>query len=140
MRHSQPVLRCLKAKSDGISPALDDRSAESDRRPRRLLLCLQCRRPITDDEARIDVAGRHEHTCANPHGHAFHIGCFALAPGCVGVGPDESYWSWFPGYAWRLVLCRTCHIHLGWLFSMTGSHFYGLILNRLVESSPDDEP
>jgi hypothetical protein len=108
----------------------------AERVSRQRLLCAQCRLEITSDEARIEVAGQHEHTCANPHGFAFHIGCFASAPGCAGVGRAETYWSWFPGYSWRLVLCRGCHAHLGWLFAAGGARFYGLILDRLVRD-PD---
>lgn len=103
-----------------------------DRARRRQLLCARCLLPVTDDEARFEALGRHEHVCANPHGFAYHIGCFTTAPGCVGIGPEESYWSWFPGYSWQLALCRGCHGHLGWRFRAAASIFYGLILDRLL--------
>ena len=82
--------------------------------------------------------GRHDHVCANPHGIAFEIGCFAHARGSMAVGPRSSEFSWFPGYTWQLNACRTCHAHLGWRFQASGRHFHGLILNRLLPSDADD--
>lgn len=122
-------------KGDRTGDRTADIDAERDsgdgRDPRRLV-CVRCQLPITSEHARIEVLGQHEHTCTNPHGFAYRIGCFAAAPGCVGVGQPESFWSWFPGYSWQLVLCRACHAHLGWLFRAADSGFHGLILDRLA--------
>lgn len=100
------------------------------RRNARALICVRCRYPISSDAQRINVAGAHSHTCTNPHGIVYHIGCFSAAPGCVSVGPRLSQHSWFQGYRWQVAICSNCHEHLGWLFH--GEHgFYGLIHARL---------
>jgi len=54
--------------------------------------------------------------------------------------------SWFPGYAWTIILCPKCGQHLGWHFGSAvrnlghaGQHakdeFYGLILENLLSDS-----
>lgn len=96
------------------------------------LVCARCGRVVTTLAARVDRAGGHEHTFANPHGLVFHIGCFGAAPGCVTSGAPSTEHTWFPGHAWQVAVCRTCDEHLGWLFSGDG-RFHGLILDRLQE-------
>lgn len=96
------------------------------------LCCVRCGHAITDATARLAVQGRHVHFCSNPLGIEFQIGCFRWAPGLVGVGELSDFWTWFPGYCWRVGLCGRCELHLGWCF--TGEEvFYGLILDRLRE-------
>ena len=116
----------------GASPQLEQllaRIHETDKRPP-WLLCRSCGQRITDNEARIPIGDRHEHTVTNPHGFTFHIGCFDSAPGVVEEGEPSSYFSWFAGYHWRIVICQGCRWHLGWRFDDADSHFYGLILDR----------
>lgn len=71
----------------------------------------------------------------NPHGHVFEVGCFATAH-VRSIGPASHFFSWFPGYAWRVALCPGCGAHLGWAYG-DDAGFFGLILPRLVE---DAEP
>ena len=33
------------------------------------------------------------------------------------VGTPSTEYSWFPGYAWTILECRTCHNHIGWKFT-----------------------
>ena len=66
-------------------------------------------------------------------GAVFKIGCFGSAVGCTARGTSEAYWSWFPGYSWRIEVCSGCAEHLGWLFTSTDHDFHGLILDRLTE-------
>jgi hypothetical protein len=94
---------------------------------------VRCRQSITSRAAGIAVCGGHQHTCVNPHGIRFSIGCFARARGLVPFGEQSTYWSWFAGHSWQIELCSECGEHLGWIFRTTGSHFHGLILDRLVE-------
>jgi hypothetical protein len=65
----------------------------------RALLCTGRRRRVTSTEARIDVAGRHEHECVNPHGWRWRNGCFAIAEGLIVASEPESYWILQP--LWR---------------------------------------
>ncbi len=99
------------------------------------LCCRACGEPITEPDARIQMAGRHHHRCTNPLGHRFEIGCFAHAAGCRCLGPATREHTWFAGYGWRIALCSGCGNHLGWRYESVASEFYGLILDQLVERS-----
>jgi hypothetical protein len=104
----------------------------------RLLLCAACGHGITSASACTTRSGRHSHTFANPHGFVFHIGCFATAPGCRASSTPSIDFTWFPGFAWQIGVCRGCGEHLGWLFRSAEDTFCGLILDRLVEQGGDD--
>lgn len=107
------------------------RGAEQEKRERRIF-CAACRHLITHQDERIEMSGRHEHSCTNPAGYTFRIGCFREAGGCVGSGAATEAHTWFRGYAWRVALCGCCDRHLGWRFEAPADHFYGLILGRLT--------
>lgn len=81
------------------------------------------------------MGGRHQHVFCNPHGVVFELEIYQQAPGCAAMGPDSTEFTWFPGYAWRVAVCRNCLQHLGWLFSGTAGQaaFWGLISGHLVE-------
>jgi len=99
------------------------------------ILCRQCHQVLTKPSERISIQGTHRHTFANPHGIVFQIGCFRSVQGCGYVGPATSEWSWFKGYSWRILVCRMCLTHLGWLYTSAGNEsFGGLILDRIIES------
>ena len=106
---------------------------DEDAQARRALVCAACGEVIAPLDARIEVGGAHRHTFVNPHGHVFEIGCFSPAPGCASIGEPSEFFSWFPGYAWRVAICRGCGVHLGWSFG-DPPDFHGLILERLRES------
>ncbi len=102
------------------------------------LVCVDCGRRITTEQARIEMLGRHSHTFTNPHEITYRIGCFRDAAGCSHAGASTYEFTWFPGYAWRLALCTACGAHLGWLYRKSdGSCFHGLILNRLRSEEQD---
>ena len=96
----------------------------------RRLLCVGCGTPVTDQAEAIEVAGAHHHRRTNPAGLTFDIACFARAPGCAEAGPATAEHSWFPGYRWRVAVCRGCGGHLGWGFR-GADRFFGLIRDRL---------
>lgn len=98
------------------------------------LLCHVCKTIITDSSAKIEQQGNHVHHRTNPSGFNFEFGCFQQAPGCAGIGEAVSEFSWFNNYSWQIAVCRGCEQHLGWLFK-GDDRFYGLILNRLVQSN-----
>lgn len=113
--------------------ALEQRTAARPKTEKRLF-CGACRHPVTHQDQRIPVQGGHEHRCTNPHGITYHIGCFREAPGCAPVGEATAEFTWFPGYAWRIVLCAHCRAHLGWRFQSDGDYFHGLIVARLTSA------
>ncbi|MCF8024101.1 MAG: hypothetical protein K9J79_10120 [Desulfobacteraceae bacterium] len=101
----------------------------------RFLLCRQCLALITTPGERIAVNGANQHAFANPHGIVFEIGCFRNAWGCSAVGSPTDEFTWFAGYFWQVALCASCLTHIGWRFtSPDAPGFYGLILDRLMES------
>lgn len=98
------------------------------------LFCAACRLPVTDQGQRIAMLGAHAHSCINPHGLTFHIGCFREAPGCAVAGEATTEHTWFPGYAWRIAACARCGTHLGWKFEGGNGGFYGLIVRQLTSA------
>lgn len=105
----------------------------TDKKPERQLRCKACGASITRERDRISVQGAHDHTCTNPSGLRFHIGCFREVQTCAELGEASEEFTWFRGYAWRILLCQSCKQHLGWGFQAGGGErFYGLILNRLT--------
>ena len=109
----------------------DVHAIDEARREKRLF-CALCRHAITHEDERIAVYGRHEHTCSNPAGYTFGIGCFGEAAGCIAIGQATEAHTWFKGYAWRIAVCASCEHHLGWRFEAPTDCFHGLILNRLT--------
>ena len=109
-------------------PDVDDVLALSSGRR---LLCAACGEPITGEEQRVAVEGRHQHRRTNPAGIDFDFGCFSAAPGAVAVGSPTLEHTWFAGFSWRLSICRGCGFHLGWRFEGAAAAFHGLIFDRL---------
>ena len=97
------------------------------------LFCFICSQIITQTRNRISVEGAHKHTFTNPGGYRFEIGCFREAPGCEQTGEGTDFYSWFDGFTWRYAVCRSCRVHLGWVYRGSGT-FFGLVLNRLLSS------
>lgn len=138
MRQDRHIVRLWKdppeggggSDSAGTRPdvARDEDVAVLDEDPR--LVCRLCRALVTRESERVSHGGGHTHVFFNPHGHVFEIGCFAQAPGVATVGPASVEFTWFPGYAWRIAICRRCQTHLGWRFSGE-TVFHGLILDML---------
>lgn len=113
------------------APGAADRVKEEKR-----LFCAQCRNPVTRQDERIPVNGAHEHTCTNPHGFTFRIGCFREANGCAALGEATPEHTWFAGYAWKVALCANCGVQLGWRYQ-AADRFHGLILDRLTSAPAD---
>ena len=101
--------------------------------PGEAIYCRACGGAVTARDQKIAVHGSHTHTFFNPAGVVFELGCFSAAPGCHSAGVASSEFTWFAGYVWRFTLCRQCNSHLGWVFEMADSSFWGLILANLKE-------
>ena len=100
------------------------------------LFCAQCHRVITHQNERVVIQGSQEHSCTNPYGITFHIGCFRHAQGCAVFGTSTAADTWFSGYKWRIAICGKCETHLGWEFTSAADRFYGLIVSRLTSVGP----
>jgi hypothetical protein len=119
--------------SPGVGGSTDTRHREGPG-AQGALVCAKCGSLVTSRASALSMGGSHAHTFANPHGFEFRIGCFADAPGCVEVGEESAFWTWFPGFTWRVSVCRSCREHLGWLFRSPDARFHGLILDRLTQA------
>ena len=102
------------------------------------LCCRVCETRIVLASAGISFDGSQTHRFSNPMGLEFDIALYDDAPGCRGDGDATEYYSWFPGYAWRIAVCSGCWAHLGWSFHCIGppgvgepGGFHGLIVDRL---------
>ncbi len=84
----------------------------------------------------ITIQGQHSHTFTNPAGILYTIGCFSKADGCIVHGMPTTEFTWFEGFRWSIALCGGCLIHLGWFYQSGSEAFFGMILDRLVESAP----
>lgn len=115
---------------DSVAP---EKLTEREAREREDLavVCAACNHALTKASARIEVDGRHEHAFANPDGFTFRVACFRDAPGCAGTGPESAFWTWFPGFSWRVALCGACATHVGWSYRSDASSFFGLIVDRI---------
>lgn len=103
------------------------------------LLCAQCAAPVTRKAWSLQLDGRAEHYCVNPHGIEFRVLTFSHAPGAKTVGTATMDATWFPGYAWRMASCSACDAHLGWRFEGANkpSPFFGLIREALMDKPRD---
>ncbi|MFB6263876.1 MAG: cereblon family protein [Bradymonadaceae bacterium] len=110
-----------------------DESVDDREEDRSALYCANCGEEVTSRRRSTAVQGGFEHSCVNPAGILYRIGCFDRAPGCVPSGPRSSEFSWFEGYTWRVGHCRSCGVHLGWKFESDTDAFFGLILDRLSD-------
>lgn len=101
----------------------------------RAIHCKRCEATVTTTKDAIAVDGKHLHRFVNPAGIEFDVRCFADARGCSPFGEASTFFSWFPGHAWRIAVCGRCGVHLGWRFEASHSSFHGLITDRIVESA-----
>lgn len=133
------MLAFRDAPPDGDQPPRrDPREVVATRAGDAILVCSFCRTRVTSRAAAIAIGGAHEHSCENPHGYQYVIGCFAFAEGVVAVGTPTREYTWFPGYSWQVQNCALCEQLLGWRFQASEGSFYGLILRHLVEIAPHD--
>jgi hypothetical protein len=99
--------------------------------------CAACGHGLAPEHAAIAQGGSHRHTFVNPAGHEFTIRCFSEAPGARPLGEESTFWTWFPGFAWRLGACAACGAHVGWSFRSGGGGFWGLIVSVASSSTSD---
>jgi hypothetical protein len=101
-----------------------------------VILCRQCGNKVTSPDCIIAVDGSHQHTFTNPAGVVYDIGCFSFADGCFIHGEPTFEHTWFEGFCWNFSLCSHCFSHLGWFFNGGEESFFGLIVDRLIDTTP----
>jgi hypothetical protein len=117
---------------NAAAPAEDtERSVDEER----VIRCKRCEATIARTTDAIAVEGKHLHRFVNPAGVQFDVRCFGEAAGASPYGDSSTFFSWFPGHAWRIAVCAHCGVHLGWRFESALSSFHGLITDRIVEAT-----
>lgn len=128
----------------GARPVADPErgTRRAAQRRRAWLRCRVCDAPIVLAAAAVSFDGAHRHRFSNPAGFDYTIGLYDDAPGCVHDGAPTEYFSWFPGFTWRVARCAACRAHLGWWFECVGRpglgeppDFHGLILAQLRDAA-----
>jgi hypothetical protein len=137
MQTSTDMWRLLERDRERQTPGRSTTAVRERARTERILRCAHCSHVVAPIAARVEMNGAHRHTFCNPAGHVFDLGCFTEAPGCTAIGEASEFFSWFPGYAWRVGVCRGCTAHLGWAYGGRPD-FWGLIVDRLLECERDD--
>lgn len=132
MELARPDLVFLDPRGSTASQKQVGARVEGEAKKEKRLFCALCRHPITHQDERIPVNGRHEHTYTNPGGYTFRISCFHEAGGCIAIGEATTAHTWFKGYAWQVAICASCERHLGWRFQAPADYFHGLIFDRLT--------
>ena len=124
----------LKGRILPKSSALKDPKNDdlSEIKEEKAVICRKCGFHVTGIDQKTEVMGSFNHTFANPDGIVFEVGCFKDAWGTAVIGDPTDEFTWFPGYFWRIALCRRCLVHLGWEYEGTFDRFFGLILDRLI--------
>lgn len=115
----------------GLNPALKSLLEKSSESGKDLVYCAQCSHVLARAQDAATVQGSHHHFCTNPYGIDFNVCCYSQALGCAISGQPTGADSWFAGYTWRFATCSECNVHLGWLFEIADSHFYGLVRERI---------
>ena len=131
----QPGDRTKKAVDSSIDVETKDTHGSGKKD---FLVCAECKYPITRETDKIEVNEKHQHVFANPHGYFFQIGCFAEAAGCLTTGEETAFFTWFPGYSWQIAVCGQCWTLMGWAFTSNEFHFYGLILEKLIQITNEE--
>lgn len=99
--------------------------------PERAVHCRLCAAEVARLGDRRRLGPSAVHTFVNPQGQVFELVCFSAAAGATAVGPASLEFTWFPDHAWRLALCRSCGVQLGWHFDGP-AQFWGLDRKRIV--------
>ncbi|KAH3764338.1 protein cereblon [Pelomyxa schiedti] len=106
------------------------------------LCCHNCRQKIAQKQhifsmSKTGCIG----TYVNPYGVLHDTVTLSQAQGILLWGPFSEQESWFPGYAWRIAYCITCHTHLGWIYrAVAGQHlspeiFWGVRRSSVVSQT-----
>ena len=127
------VILFKKSLSPDIELIIKEQTEKIEQKKDIYYLCKFCKTKITSARYKIKINGKFKHVCANPHGLIFEVGCFSDGKNFIPTGEPTKEFTWFPGYAWQIVVCATCLNHLGWLYTSSESSFLGLILTNLIE-------
>ncbi|XP_057658364.1 protein cereblon [Diorhabda carinulata] len=96
----------------------------------RSMCCNSCGVHITDPSKVFAMSKDGiQSNYVNPGGHVYETVTVTSAQNFKLEGQPSKQFSWFPGYAWTIMQCNSCHNHLGWQFTSNTLRprcFYGL--------------
>lgn len=115
--------------------------------------CSTCRGPLAWKRDVLTVQGAEGVVGAyvNPHGHVHQtVTVRQLVSGALVRGdgsPPTAQDSWFPGYEWTILYCRSCYNHLGWHFTRSEeaemanrpAEFWGFRRTALEQVTPETD-
>jgi len=114
-----------------------------------VLVCLNCQTKLADQTSIFSMSTEGpQGTFINPNGHLHETLTLHHAINLSAIGSPSVEYSWFPGYAWTVLVCSSCYSHIGWRFTATRSSmqpetFHGFsrksIMPKLVAPSADNE-
>lgn len=117
-----------------LEPKGSTSQATQDERPIR---CAKCQQEIAKKSAIFCMRAPYEvQAFVNPHGYTFEVLTVKSATHVVWDTRVSTDFSWFKGYAWRLLFCERCLAHLGWRFEGAGegdepNEFFGLVVRAI---------
>jgi hypothetical protein len=125
-----PVPLAAKEGHPGPPPSSEEPGVRGGEevRDERAVRCAACGHALARERDRLPLDTS---TFVNPEGVVHRIAAFRHAEGCAVAGEATTYWTWFPGHAWRYALCGKCSIHVGWAFTGPSS-FFGLLTARIA--------
>jgi len=81
------------------------------------LSCDKCSTIVADKNDLFSLSKRGPMDAyVNPQGHVHETVTFYKAQNISLHGRSSTEYSWFPGYAWTVAICKRCRNHLGWKF------------------------
>uniref|UniRef100_T1JIH3 Protein cereblon n=1 Tax=Strigamia maritima TaxID=126957 RepID=T1JIH3_STRMM len=108
------------------------------------LCCRDCDVEITDktDVFSMSIEGP-QSIYVNPGGYVHETLTVHKVRSVRVQGESSTEYSWFPGFAWSIVHCRSCGNHLGWKFTATDKNlkpdkFWGLCRSSLHPGIKND--
>jgi hypothetical protein len=132
-----PELHLLRdpASAPGESPVESGREAPAETPG--VLRCAACGLDVADASAVFAAApGGPVQAFVNPSGFVWEILTLREVRHLAAVGPSSRFFTWFPGYAWRVALCLGCGRHLGWAWEAVAGgepvSFWGLIRSEIT--------
>ncbi|XP_063702361.1 protein cereblon [Culicoides brevitarsis] len=104
--------------------------------------CKRCNNRVASYDDLFAMSKQGQSLFCNPHGYVHETVTFTkiIENSSYVVDRPSTEFSWFPGYAWQILLCNGCHVHLGWKFMSTKKNlkprkFYGLSGKSLTVES-----
>ena len=106
----------------------------------KLYYCANCGAYIANSSALIKINGAGEHSFVNPAGIQCNFRTFVECSNILISDELFRQHTWFPGYAWRFLVCGACSRHLGWKYDSAKKGavpegFFGLLVTAVDETA-----